>query len=457
MNALFITGVTTSRYRGATLCLLLLASAAHGQTTPPGPVTPELTAFVRAYFTTPEKDERKAIAEIIEKTAQRDARTVAQAIREAHLWPAGPEGATSIFFPDAGRPSVAGVFEVPFGYHSQQRYPLLVCIPDAGQAPEVMLARARLFLKEHVTEFVVLGTTAKVVGGFHQGSEAGGKLRTLIRKLGEQVRLDRNRIYVLGVGEGANAAWLAGINHSDLFAGVVAINGYPELPYPEASYPIFLENLRHTPVLTVWNKPPPASGTGPTLATKIAAHNRLITELASATSLPIRSMEVASTDRPDVQPPVAAISEIVSLDRVTMPKKISHWFRYPEHGATSWLRQITFAGNIWDESTISIAPGPNVDRLEYLQKVLRSKLAYVGGEVEGQTVTLNVARTRGVELALPLGAFAPGSSVRVVCNGRIRHEDKFAPDIPTMLKSAYDRWDFQNPVGMRLSLSVKTD
>ncbi len=441
---------------------LLLPVAATAETPAPATarpvkVSPELTELVLAYFTTHQRDERRAIVPLIKKAAQRDARAVAKAIHDVDLWSAGPEGPASIFFPEPGRPSVAGVFEVPFGYHSQERYPLLVCIPDAGLAPEVTLVRARLFLKKHITEFIVLGTTAKIIGGFNQGADGTSKIETLIKKLSKLVRIDRNRIYVLGVGEGANAAWQAGITHPDLFAGVISINGYPELPYPEQSYPLLLENLRHTPVLSVWNKPPAVSSTEQSTKSIIAKHNRMIAKLATETSLPIRSMEVPTDARPDRQPPVAAISDIVSLDRVTTPKKISHWFRYPDHGASAWLRQLKFSGPVWTEPAISIKAGPGVDRNKFIQDVLRSKLAYVGGVLEDRKVTLTVKHTSGVELALPMGAFNPADSIQVVCNGRIRHDGRLEPDIRAMLESAYDRWDFQNPVAATLPLSVKAD
>ena len=44
---------------------------------------------------------------------------------------------------------------------------------------------------------------------------------TIVKRLRQVVHTDTNRLYLLGVGTGADAAWLAGIRNPDLFAGVI--------------------------------------------------------------------------------------------------------------------------------------------------------------------------------------------------------------------------------------------
>jgi len=441
------------------MTLALVASGRAEPVNPPPDVTvsAELQQLVDAYFTTTQYDERKELLPSIERAASHDPRTVAKALQRVQVWSAAQEGAVSIFFPGPGRPTVAAAFETPVGYTSDRAFPMILGVPDAGLAPEVMLAQASRFLGDHVNEFVVAATTSEIAGTFVQAVKDRTKLRTIVKRLRQSVHTDTNRLYLLGVGTGADAAWLAAIRNPDLFAGVIAINGYPDVPYPKQAYPLLLESLRHVPVLSIWNEPASAGDGEPERAAAVAAHNKLIAEVAATASLPIRLLKMPSTPSASEDPPADAISEIVARDRVVAPLKIDHWFRYHEHGSAPWLRQTRFAGLEWEEAALSIATGAGVDRDAFITNVLREKMAYLGGTVEGQTVTLQVQRTSGVDLMLPIGVLDPSENVRVVCNGRTRHEGKLPPAIDVMLEDAYERWEFQAPAAVRLSLSVKSE
>jgi len=420
-------------------------------------VSAELQQLVDTYFTTAQDDGRKELLPSIERAAHHDPRAVAEALKHVDVWSAVEAGAVNLYFPGPGRPTVAAVYETPLGYTSDRAYPMVLCVPDAGLAPEVMLARAPRFLGDHVGEFVVAATTAEIAGTFQQAADNREKLRTIVKRLRQSVHTDTNRLYLLGVGTGADAAWLAAVRNPDLFAGVVAINGYPDVPYPKQAYPLLLESLRHVPVLSVWNEPALASGGGQDRAAAVATHNKLIAQLAATASLPIQLVKMPNMPSASDHPPVDAISEIVARDRVIAPIEIDHWFRYHEHGGTSWLRQMHFAGSAWEEAALSIATAAGADRDAFITDVLREKLAYIGGTVEGQNVTLQVKRTSGVELMLPLGVLDPAEKVNVVCNGRTRHEGRLPPAIDVMLEDAYERWEFQAPAAVRLSLSVKSE
>jgi len=417
-------------------------------------VSPELQQLVDGYFQTKKREERDALVQPIEKAAKNDPFAAAEAIKQVDAWSAARAGPVNIFFPGPGRPAAAGVYEVPYDYTSDEPHPMIVCIAPEGFAPEVMLARARLFLGDHVNDFIVVATTVDVVGSFYREKDDRPVLRMLLRRLRKLVHTDTDRVYVLGIQAGAEAAWFAGMMHPDLFAGIVAINGYPRVPYPEQAYPLLLENLRHVPVLSAWNRPGPGTGGDKDFVNELTVHNRLIAKIAKRLSLPITSLELDSTKPAGQFPPKAAISEIVALDRAVAPKSIAHWFRYPDQGTAKWLRQQRFAGDVWDEQSLSIASKPDVDHDAFVTEVLTEKLAYVGGTITGQNVALTVRRTSGVELMLPMGVLEPGERVTVTCNGRTRHSSKLPPSIGVMLEDAYERWEFEHPAAVRLSLSV---
>lgn len=419
-------------------------------------VSAELQQLVDAYFEVQDREERQALVASIEKVAGHDARLVAEALKHVDVWSAAPEGPVNMFFAGRGRPRVAAVFEIPLGYTSDQAYPAVICIPDSGLEPEVMLTKARQYLGEFSDDFIVVATTAEIAGTFHQNKRERTKLRTLVKMLRKRLHTDTNRLYVLGVGTGADAAWLAAIRHPDLFAGVIAINGYPNVPYPRQSYPLLLQSLRDVPTLSMWNAPAADSSETAERAAAVASHNRAIARLAADAFLPFRIMEMPATAPLEDRPPVDALSEILARDRAPGPQTVERWFRYPSHGRSAWLRQRKFAGDVWDDAAISIVSGADVDRHDYVTSVLREKMAHIGGRIDGQTITIEVSRTAGVALALPLGVLDPAKKVTVICNGRTRHDSRLPPAIDTILADAYEQWEFQAPAAVRLSLSVRS-
>jgi len=432
------------------------ADSVAGKSAPDLTVSDELQKLVNAYFTVPKGDERKELLSSIERESRRDVRMVAEALRRAQVWSAANEGPTNIFFAGPGRPSPAAVLAPPLGYSSKKAYPMVLFIPDEGLDPEVILAQVPQFLGDHTDDYIAVGTRADIAGAFYQPGSRRAQFRSLVRNLRKRLHTNTNRLYLLGVGTGADAAWIAAMRHPDLFAGVVAINGYPNVPYPRQAYPLMLESLRDVPVLSVWNDVPPVSVEQTKRATEVAKHNKLIADLARSRGLPIESIELPYAQRADRHPPVDAIAKILAHERVVAPKRIDHWFRYPDDGWTSWLRQKRFAGDVWDEEAFSVATAPGADRDAAITGILREKLAHLQGVIEGQTVTLTVGRTTDVEIMIPMGVLDPSQDVTVICNGRTRHEHKLPPAIDVMLEDAYERWEFMAPAAVRLLLSVKS-
>jgi len=420
-------------------------------------VSAELQKLVNNYFKAKTDKDRQDLVDGIRQAAHHDPFVVATAIKRVDVWSATKEGPVKIFFPGPGRPKATGIYEVPYNYTSDRAHPLVVLVGPQDFSPEVMLARAHLYLGDHLNECIVVATTADVAGLFYEINRQAPQLRMLLKKVRELVHVDTDRVFLLGIKEGAEAAWIAGMMNPDLFAGVIAINGFPHMPYPEQSYPLLLENLRHLPVLSAWNRPAPGTGGENEYVDDLTIHNRLIAKIAKENDLPITSVELKSTKPAGQFPPTDEITELLSHVRITTPKSIEHWFRYPDQGTAKWLRQKRFEGRVWDAATLSIAAKPDVDQAKFITDVLKGKLAYIGGTIQGQEVALTVRHTSNVEMMLPLGVLDPGEPVKVTCNGLTRHANRLPPDIEVMLEDAYDRWEFQAPAAIRLSLAVHTN
>jgi hypothetical protein len=114
-------------------------------------------------------------------------------------------------------------------------------------------------------------------------------------------------------------------------------------------------------------------------------------------------------------------------------------------------------GEVWEAGQLAIAVSPAADRDKFIADVVKGKLAYLGGRIEGRNIMLNTRRCARVDLLLPMGLVDLTKPILVRCNGKRRYDRLLEPSVRTLLETAYERWEFQHPVAARLSFSVRTD
>ena len=130
------------------------------------------------------------------------------------------------------------------------------------------------------------------------------------------------------------------------------------------------------------------------------------------------------------------------------------WFRYPEQGNAGWLRATDLAGDVWDDEQISIAVTASSDRDGFITETIKQKLFYIGGQIDGQTITVETKRVAAIELRLSPEQVDFSKPVTIFINGRNRFEGLLEPSIKDLLESAYEDWDFQHPAHVRKSFSI---
>jgi hypothetical protein len=189
----------------------------------------------------------------------------------------------------------------------------------------------------------------------------------------------------------------------------------------------------------------------------VATHNRAITAIAKRQSLPIVSIEVPYDPSGTLKPPAGELEAMLTRTRSAPPRAVSQWFRYPAHGRAAWLRQTRFKGDVWEADQLSILHSSTTDRDEFITGIIDGKLAYIGGSIDGQTITIETQKCARVDLLLPDGLLNLDEPITVRCNGQTRHTDPIRPTIRTLLETAHDRWAFQRLTPARLSLSIKSD
>jgi hypothetical protein len=156
--------------------------------------------------------------------------------------------------------------------------------------------------------------------------------------------------------------------------------------------------------------------------------------------------------------PSELAAPILEKRRISGPRAVSHWFRYPSQGHAGWLRVLKFRGEVWEDEQLSIVTRSGADFDVYVRDVIQSKLAYLGGRIEGQLVQVETRGCERIEVMLGPSFVDFERPVTITINGTRRVRDKIIrPDIPTMLAAAYEEWDFQRLILARMPFTVKSD
>jgi pimeloyl-ACP methyl ester carboxylesterase len=117
--------------------------------------------------------------------------------------------------------------QLPPDYHHQRSYPVLMVCHNGRESAEAMMKRVS---EEAARNGVILvapeWSGKKGLGGakYTYGREHDLVLDTL-RDLRRRLQIDSDRVFLFGLGEGANMAFDIGLAHPDQFAGVIPMCG----------------------------------------------------------------------------------------------------------------------------------------------------------------------------------------------------------------------------------------
>ena len=130
---------------------------------------------------------------------------------------------------------------VPPTYQPAKIYGLVVCLHGAGFTGEAYLERWQTRLGE---DYVVACPTAPMGAWFTRGAEE--LVLATIRSVQRRYHIDPDRIFLTGMSNGGIGAWLIGMHHAPLFAGIAPMaSGLDNVLMP------FLANLRSTPAYII--------------------------------------------------------------------------------------------------------------------------------------------------------------------------------------------------------------
>ena len=120
------------------------------------------------------------------------------------------------------------LIKLPPEYHHGRAYPVLIAMSHPGMDPEDML---RALAKEAERNGYIL-VAPEWTNQFGKGWEWKGEdhdwVTGVLRDVVRHFTVDNDRVFLFGIGDGANAAMDIGMSHPDLFAGVLAMGPTPK-------------------------------------------------------------------------------------------------------------------------------------------------------------------------------------------------------------------------------------
>lgn len=133
-----------------------------------------------------------------------------------------------------------GLF-VPPTYDPAATYPLLVCLHGAGFTGDSYLDR----WAERLGDMYILACPTISMGAWWSRTGEELVLATM-QTVQARYHIDPDRVYLTGMSNGGIGAWIIGMHHAPLFAGVAPMaSGIDEVLFP------FLRNFRHTPLYVI--------------------------------------------------------------------------------------------------------------------------------------------------------------------------------------------------------------
>ncbi len=418
-------------------------------TEPATPYVPDETeqriGYVNSYMMSEQKSER---SHALRKLADDPIAEVAAAITKVQLWQDMEAGISTrkIAIP-TGRKQAAKTLEVelhvPEGYDAKTAYPLLIAYHGQGGDGKQFIRASLALLGEQAKEFIIAAPTD--YNGMWLGSSATESEEPLhlINQLKHLVHIDTDRIYVMGYSLGGHASFLMATLHKDSIAAAVPLAGTCAIQMGAECLDVLLPNIHSTPVLAVYGANDQSEDPATNAPAGIAVWNRYIKQQAEKLKLPITMIELPDVGHGGVIPPKDALKETLSQKRAPLPKTVSHRFRHTPQARDGWLRQTKFSGKPWTSQQLIVSPANGETVAEAMAAMLKEKLGYIGGTIDGQTINIETHLSGQIEVLLNDDLVDLDKPITIIVDGTVRFEGIAKRKIRTMLDVAREDWEFQ--------------
>ena len=229
--------------RSVASLLLIVAFCSHAGTSSaePEPRSGSLAEVIFQYLDTPDADEAEGLLATIQDHPQTSIERVIRIIETERRYDSRPIGTLPDERIRVQGQTYAVALSVPLTYQPSKGYALIVCLHGAGFTGDVYLERWQTRLDE---DFILACPTYPAGAWFTRRAEE--LVLATIRYVTQRYHVDPDRIFLTGMSNGGIGAWLIGMHHAPLFAGLAPMaGGLDDVLMP------FLANLRNTPAYII--------------------------------------------------------------------------------------------------------------------------------------------------------------------------------------------------------------
>jgi len=207
----------------------------------PSPASDSLTPLVFQYLDTADSEEADRLLQTILSRADASIETISHVIQTGRAYQSQPIGT----LPDE-QITIQGLdyplsISIPLTYQPAKGYGLVVCLHGAGFTGDVYLERWQARLGE---DYLLACPTYPSGAWFTRPAEE--LVLATIQYASRRYHVDPDRIFLTGMSNGGIGAWLIGMHHAPLFAGIAPMaSGLDDVLMP------FLANLRNTSIYMI--------------------------------------------------------------------------------------------------------------------------------------------------------------------------------------------------------------
>ena len=224
-----------------TFLFLVVGPADLSVALPAVPASESLASQIFRYLDTTNGEEADRLLREIQLHPEASVERVTRIIQTERIYDTQPIGT----LPDE-RVQIQGrvyplALSIPLTYQPSKGYGLVVCLHGAGFTGDVYLERWQARLGD---DYILACPTYAAGAWFTRQAE--DLVLATIQQVRSRYHVDPDRIFLTGMSNGGIGAWLIGMHHASLFAGLAPMaSGLDEALMP------FLANLRNTPVYMI--------------------------------------------------------------------------------------------------------------------------------------------------------------------------------------------------------------
>lgn len=415
------------------LLVLLVGAPDPGLAEEVGPTVAGLASRVFEYLDATDGDTAERLLQDILSDEDASIDTVSQLIwtgRTYQSWPVGnlPDERITI----RGQAYALSLL-IPPTYHASKSYALVLCLHGFGFTGEEYLERWKTRLSE---DYLLACPTYPSGAWFTRRAEE--LVLATIKEVQARYHVDPNRIFLTGMSNGGIGAWLIGMHHASVFAGIAPMaSGLDNVLMP------FLANLRQTPIYMIHGKKDQVMPVdlSRSLARELDALGYPYIYREHEREHPVAGGHYFPKEElPDL------VAWFDSHRRDPLPTRLTVVRDGSHFQAFNWVRL---------DSTDPIAAFSDdlVDKRD--ERIKRRVYAKLDTSIrEGNRVEVQTHHVRRYSLFLNESLIDPAKPLTVITNGQVSFTGTVTPSLETLLRQARLRQDSQRLFPIHLSISV---